>query len=109
VVPTSTKAVGQTEALWANQYSVTEQATALDGGRGASGLPGVFFKYDLEPLTVRVIEIRRSFARFLVRLCGIIGGVFATSGMLHQTISNLATHTFRPGGAMNLPSNSPTR
>ena len=42
---------------------------------------GVYFKYDFSPLIVRVTEKGRPFWQFLVRLCGIIGGIFATSGI----------------------------
>ena len=41
---------------------------------------GIFFKYDLSSIMVRVENRRRSFWGFLVRLCGIVGGIFATSG-----------------------------
>eukprot|EP00035_Acanthoeca_spectabilis_P015737 m.316274 g.316274 ORF g.316274 m.316274 type:complete len:365 (+) comp16422_c2_seq1:1843-2937(+) len=108
VVPTSTQALGQKQPFFANQYSVTEQKTVVNHKRGSGGLPGIYFKYDLEPLTVRVVEVRRSFVRFLVRLCGIAGGVFATSGMLHQTISSLVV-TFKPPTGSNLPSSSPQK
>ena len=44
---------------------------------------GIFFKYDLSSIMVRVESRRRSFWGFLVRLCGIVGGIFATSGELY--------------------------
>lgn len=86
IVPTSTKRLDQAEPFRSNQYSVTEQSRIVDANSQTN--PGLYFKYDLESLSVRVDEVRRSFTAFLVRLCGIAGGIFATSGMLHQTISN---------------------
>ena len=41
---------------------------------------GIFFKYELSSILVRVSEVHRPFWQFLVRLCGIVGGIFATSG-----------------------------
>mmetsp|Transcript_34206 Transcript_34206/g.89757 ORF Transcript_34206/g.89757 Transcript_34206/m.89757 type:complete len:360 (-) Transcript_34206:62-1141(-) len=105
VVPTSTQALGQAVPFHSNQYSVTEQVTVVNPQKGAHGLPGIYFKYDLEPMTVQVVEVRKSLMRFLVRLCGIAGGVFATSGMLHQTISNMVL-SFKPPHS-NLPSQTP--
>lgn len=47
---------------------------------------GVFFKYDLSSILVRVNEVHRPFWQFLVRLCGIVGGIFATSGEMNVTL-----------------------
>ena len=47
---------------------------------------GIFFKYDMSSIMVRVESRRRSFMGFLVRLCGIVGGIFATSGKHHVFI-----------------------
>eukprot|EP00041_Stephanoeca_diplocostata_P018585 m.389852 g.389852 ORF g.389852 m.389852 type:complete len:367 (+) comp21055_c0_seq1:170-1270(+) len=89
VVPTTTQNVDQAEPFQANQYSVTEQSRKINHATGSNGVAGIYFKYDLEPVSVNVREERRSFGRFLVRLCGIAGGIFATTGMLHQSISSL--------------------
>jgi hypothetical protein len=43
-------------------------------------VPGIFVKYDLNALKIRVIESHRPFSQFLIRLCGIVGGIFAVSG-----------------------------
>lgn len=45
-------------------------------------LLGIFFKYDMSSIMVRVESRHRSFWGFLVRLCGIVGGMFATSGKI---------------------------
>jgi hypothetical protein len=95
IVPTSTKRLDQPVPFRSNQYSVTEQARNVEPSRGSQGIPGVYFKYDLESMSVHVAESRRSWTAFLVRLCGIAGGVFATSGMLHQTITNTARSYYK--------------
>ncbi|ELU08142.1 hypothetical protein CAPTEDRAFT_19918 [Capitella teleta] len=65
------------------QFSVTEQNRTISHGKGSHGIPGIFVKYDLAPMMVKVIESHKPFSQLLIRLCGIIGGLFATSGMLH--------------------------
>jgi hypothetical protein len=49
------------------------------------GIPGIYFKYDLEPIGVHIYEEHRPLLQFLVSLCGIVGGIFATSGKRHNT------------------------
>ncbi|XP_014676767.1 PREDICTED: endoplasmic reticulum-Golgi intermediate compartment protein 2-like, partial [Priapulus caudatus] len=62
-----------------HQYSVTERERAVDHAGGSHGVPGIYFKYDVAGLKVSVTEQHKSYWQFLVRLSGIIGGVFATS------------------------------
>lgn len=65
------------------QYSVTEQERPINHQAGSHGVPGIYFKYDMSFVKVKVSLEKHSLWRFLVRLCGIIGGVFATSGILN--------------------------
>lgn len=74
----------------AHQYSVTQRSRPINHRSGSHGVPGIFFKYDFNAVCVKVMEQRKDFGQFLIRLCGIIGGVFATSGMLHSCIGHLA-------------------
>lgn len=41
----------------------------------------VYFLYDLSPITVTIREERRSFLHFLTRLCAVLGGTFALTGL----------------------------
>jgi len=76
-------------ALTTNQFSVTDHARILEGEK-QNGVPGIFIKYDLEPISLRVTEKRSaSFLHFLVRLCGIIGGIFVSVGLVHSLITML--------------------
>lgn len=72
--------------LYTNQYSVTQRNRTINRRAGSHGLPGLFFKYDINSMVVTIREERRSLVMFLVRLCAISGGVFATSGMISQFI-----------------------
>lgn len=67
-----------------NQFSVTEYFTPSKGTDGA--LPAVYFMYDLFPITVEIKERRRSVGHFLTRVCAVVGGVFAVSGMLDRGV-----------------------
>ncbi|XP_051917734.1 endoplasmic reticulum-Golgi intermediate compartment protein 2 [Hippocampus zosterae] len=67
-----------------HQYSVTERERAINHAAGSHGISGVFMKYDISSLMVKVSEQHMPFWKFLVRLCGIIGGIFSTTGMLHN-------------------------
>lgn len=68
------------------QYAVTERDRTISHAKGSHGVPGIFIKYDLSSLKVLVVEKHKPYWQFLVRLCGIVGGVFATSGMLHSFV-----------------------
>jgi len=64
-------------ALSTNQYSVTDYARAVEHGQG---VPGLFFKYDIEPIVLTVRERSVPLWQFLVRLAGILGGVWTVAG-----------------------------
>eukprot|EP00943_MAST-04B_sp_MAST-4B-sp1_P007112 g7112.t1 len=92
--------------LSSNQYSYTDKFVPVGEGvpeeeetkkehqphrghghRHASiirALPGVFFIYDMSPFQVRRTEESTSIFHFLVRLCAVLGGVFAVSRMIDR-------------------------
>jgi len=84
VVPTDVRV----SKFWGStyQYAVTEQEREVDHEGGSHGVPGIYFKYDMSPINVRVSEEREPFWQFLVRLCGIVGGIFATSGIVNAFV-----------------------
>lgn len=49
----------------------------------------VYFLYDLSPITVAIKEERRSFLHFITRLCAVLGGTFALTGMLDRWMYRL--------------------
>uniref|UniRef100_A0A8C6VVZ6 Endoplasmic reticulum-Golgi intermediate compartment protein n=1 Tax=Nothobranchius furzeri TaxID=105023 RepID=A0A8C6VVZ6_NOTFU len=53
---------------------------------GSHGVSGIFMKYDISSLMVKVTEQHMPLWQFLVRLCGIVGGIFSTTGMLHGMV-----------------------
>lgn len=63
--------------LLTNQYSVNDYVRTVEHG---IGVPGIFFKYDLEPFIMTVRERTVTLTQFLVRLAGILGGVWVCAG-----------------------------
>ncbi|KAM3870317.1 endoplasmic reticulum-Golgi intermediate compartment protein 2 [Diretmus argenteus] len=72
-----------------HQYSVTERERAINHAAGSHGVSGIFMKYDISSLMVTVTEQHMPLWKFLVRLCGIVGGIFSTTGMLHGLVGFL--------------------
>ena len=76
-----------------NLYSVTEYFTPSRGW-SETGLPAVFFLYDLSPVVMEVSDAPASFGHFLARVCAVVGGVFAVTGMtdrwIHRAVEMLA-------------------
>ena len=52
----------------------------LNHDAGSHGTPGIFFKYDFSPIKVYVAHKYTPLWKFLIRLCGIVGGIFACTG-----------------------------
>ncbi|CAL5401605.1 unnamed protein product [Camellia sinensis] len=58
--------------------------------------PAVYFLYDLSPITVTIREERRSFLHFITRLCAVLGGTFALTGMLDRWMYRLLDAVMKP-------------
>ncbi|KAI6652257.1 Endoplasmic reticulum-Golgi intermediate compartment protein 2-like [Oopsacas minuta] len=72
----------------AYQYSVTQLHRVITPGKRQAH-SGIIFKYEFDPVVVTIREREKSFWHFVIQLCGIVGGVFATSGIIHSMFSNL--------------------
>ncbi|KAL7623025.1 hypothetical protein AAE478_006704 [Parahypoxylon ruwenzoriense] len=74
VVPTVYSVQGgySTEkTIFTNQYAVTEQSKEINERM----VPGLFFKYDIEPILLHVEERRDSILAFLVKVVNVLSGV----------------------------------
>jgi len=80
VVPTKYEYITGKEVV-TNQFSATSHHRELDQLHGR-GLPGVFFFYDLSPITCTFTESSKPFHRFITQLLAIVGGVFTVAGMV---------------------------
>ncbi|XP_006004395.1 endoplasmic reticulum-Golgi intermediate compartment protein 2 [Latimeria chalumnae] len=67
-----------------HQYSVTDRGKVIQNSKNNHDIPGIFMKYDLSSFTVRISEERMPVGQFLTRLCGIVGGIFSTAGIIHN-------------------------
>ncbi|KAI0750199.1 endoplasmic reticulum vesicle transporter-domain-containing protein [Daedaleopsis nitida] len=86
VVPT-TYIAPRTKPLNTNQYSVTHYTRVLDHHRGT---PGIFFKFDMEPVKLTIHQRTTSFIQLAIRCVGVIGGVFVCMGYAVK----LTTHAY---------------
>lgn len=81
------------------QYSVTQYERDLDNSdnkdadelghltsHGHSGVPGVFFNYEISPMQVVHEEYRQSFAHFATSTCAIVGGVLTVAGLIDSFV-----------------------
>lgn len=74
VVPTVYTVAGgsaATRTIFTNQYAVTEQSKPV----GERMVPGLFFKYDIEPILLSVEERRDGLLTFLVKVVNVLSGV----------------------------------
>ncbi|KAH8118186.1 DUF1692-domain-containing protein [Phellopilus nigrolimitatus] len=91
VVPT-TYIAPNAKAVHTNQYSVTHYTRVLEHEQGT---PGIFFKFDLEPLNMTIHQRTTTFIQFLIRqsintnpclpflvlrVVGVVGGVWCCAG-----------------------------
>ncbi|KIK60149.1 hypothetical protein GYMLUDRAFT_244581 [Collybiopsis luxurians FD-317 M1] len=72
VVPTTYIAPRSTP-LHTHQYSVTHYTRVMQHGEGT---PGIFFKFDLDPMSLTIHQRTTTFTQLLIRCAGVIGGVF---------------------------------
>jgi endoplasmic reticulum-Golgi intermediate compartment protein 3 len=86
VVPTYVESFFQT--IQSAQYSYTEFIQKIDLQKRIA-LPGIFFVYDLSPITITYKEGGRGLLHFLVKLCAIIGGAFAISTFFDSLIHKI--------------------
>lgn len=83
VVPTEYKS-WRGKTLESNQYSLTEYYTPVH--KGEVQLPAIYFLYDLSPIMVNVRDAGDGLAHLLVRICAVVGGVFAITGMCDRWV-----------------------
>ncbi|KAF7375643.1 hypothetical protein MSAN_00453400 [Mycena sanguinolenta] len=76
VVPT-TYIAPRSAPLKTNQYSVTHYTRVLAHHQGT---PGIFFKFDLDPMSLTIHQRTTSFVQLIIRCVGVIGGVFVCMG-----------------------------
>ncbi|KAL4884202.1 endoplasmic reticulum vesicle transporter-domain-containing protein, partial [Aspergillus karnatakaensis] len=71
--------------IFTNQYAATSQAEALV--ESPYLVPGIFFKYNIEPILLLISEERSSFLGLVIRLVNTVSGVIVTGGWVYQILS----------------------
>lgn len=66
--------------IYTNQYAATSQSHSV----GERAVPGIFFKFDIEPILLTVRAERDSFLRALVRIVNVVSGVLVGGGWCYQ-------------------------
>jgi len=64
--------------VFTNQYAATEQSHAV----GEAAVPGVFVKYDIEPILLTVAEQWGGLLGLLIRCVNVVAGVLVAGGWL---------------------------
>jgi len=73
------------------QYAVTYRKRTVDHASGSHGMPGITIKYEFSSLVIEVRDGDRSLISLLLRLCAVVGGVFATSTILNGIFNLLVS------------------
>jgi hypothetical protein len=90
VVPTIYKKLGV--EIETNQYSVTTQDLVITNKQ--QGIPGIYFQYDFEPITLVVEDKRIPFTTFVIRLATIYGGIMISAKWLYKSVDKLLIVVF---------------
>jgi len=72
--------------IFTNQFSTTRHEKVVSSMSGESGMPGVFFSYEISPIMIKYSEKSKSFGHFATGICAIIGGIFTVAGLIDSTI-----------------------
>lgn len=84
VVPTDVQSTF--ENIKAYQYSVKELERPISHSKGSHGIAGVFFKYDMSALKVKVYKEQENFVTFILRLFAVIGGIYIIVGGINNLV-----------------------
>ncbi|CCH59463.1 hypothetical protein TBLA_0B06400 [Henningerozyma blattae CBS 6284] len=81
------------------QYSVSQYSyngTSLQKMTSSTSVPGIFFKYDFEALSLVLTDHRISFFQFLIRLVAILSFVVYTAAWLFRLLDKVLIITMGP-------------
>jgi hypothetical protein len=92
IVPTTYEDISGGK-LMAYQYTYAYRSH-ISFGHGGRVIPALWFRYDLNPITVRYHEDRPPLYHFLTTICAIVGGTFTVAGIIDSCIFS-ATEIFK--------------
>ncbi|KAL9596958.1 MAG: hypothetical protein Q9219_005469 [cf. Caloplaca sp. 3 TL-2023] len=76
----STSSSSTRNTIITNQYAATSQSHPVP----ENVIPGIFFKFDIEPILLTVREERESFLWLVVRVVNVVSGVLVGGGWCYQ-------------------------
>ncbi|KAJ0172814.1 hypothetical protein K1T71_011953 [Dendrolimus kikuchii] len=82
------------ESIKTFQYSVKELERPISHAKGSHGVPGIFFKYDMAALKVKVYQERENVLQFTLRLFSIIGGIYVIISFINTVVLSVKS-TFK--------------
>ncbi len=85
IVPTTYEDLGGTKMV-AYQYTYAYRSY-ISFGHGGRVVPAIWFRYDLNPITVKYHETRPPLYHFLTTVCAIVGGTFTVAGIIDSVRS----------------------
>lgn len=92
IVPTTYKRTSSGRVVNTNQYSVTERAG--ETGDSFKIPPGLYFQYDIEPISLTIIESRMPFSQFMIRTINIVGGIIVCTSWLFKLFQAIFSKSF---------------
>ena len=84
IVPTTYEDLGGSKLI-AYQYTYAYRSY-ISFGHGGRVVPALWFRYDLNPITVKYHETRPPIYHFLTTVCAIVGGTFTVAGIIDSCI-----------------------
>ncbi|KAG5292389.1 COPII-coated vesicle protein [Histoplasma ohiense] len=101
--PTTIRPSERGSTIFTNQYAATSQSLEVPDPQ--YHIPGIFFKYNIEPILLVVSEERGSLLALLVRLVNVLAGVVVAGGWLFQistwAMENLKRRQGKSEGVLN--------
>ncbi|VBB27258.1 unnamed protein product [Acanthocheilonema viteae] len=52
-------------------------------------MPALWFRYELQPITIKYTERRQPFYTFITSICAVVGGTFTVAGIIDATLFSL--------------------
>ena len=68
------------DTIITNQYAVTTQSTSVN----ERSVPGIFFKFDIEPILLTIREERGGLLALCVRIVNVVSGILVGGGWCYQ-------------------------
>lgn len=74
------------ESIKTFQYSVKELERPISHSKGSHGVPGIFFKYDMGALKIKVYQEKENLIKFTLRLFSVIGGIYVIVSFINTIV-----------------------